>query len=1017
MKGRRKPTAQVSRAYEDFLFQHRMPLPLADGYRTVMLADAPIRRIERAIDLLQTILQFLAAILWAEHVSSGRRSPDVTGALTRLVQRDGAPLGLWLGFLRELALDEHGRAGLLCPELPAALVDDGLIETLGALLELRNSKRHPDGSPLALSKSAERSLLDELLERLRESYTALAFLSRYALCVIKPAHSGRRTTRAYYYPLRGPVASTSHTVRYSGQLPQETAMLFDPSCTAALVLHPFVVWAESDRDFTERVYVWCDVGRDGVVTVRHPRSGERREAQLEDAEDEPVDLGRWCGEGEELELKVPLSFRESDRALLCAVQESLARGDHIGSYEVIGKIGEGGMCEVYRARHRDLDRDVALKILKKEIALDPSLVKRFRLEGRTLARLDHPHVVRAFDASMDEGTGDLFLALEYLPGGDLERLIEVRGALPLQEALGVVLPILDALVYLHELPEPVIHRDVKPSNVIFDADGRPRLGDFGIVRVGTAESALTRCGGVPYTEMFAPPEQRDGTGEGVPGPTGDVYSAGALLLYSITGKGPPGVGRSVREIHPGLPRSLAEILDRALKAEPSRRFPSVRELRDRLRALKAGIPEGAETDIVVVDPAKVDFLRDLVARLEAANRAKMRAGPLTADQIERVYERTSCLFTQREMDYFSETEFASDTWIERLAPDRWRPDQADWTHLDHANDLIARELLGIDSEGPPRILEAGCGLLKTLDAILRHRASRSRGPVQYLGLDLSRPLMDRLEGLLGDGGWFSRRHEGRVAPLDLLADSSGGLVARANALEHLSRDSIRERLAGRLDAIVASYVLHHSTNGRRLARALAQGTFLEHVDAERRTWKSWGAPVLEDGARDAEARSHLVRHARALVKRSRGEAVESGLLDEAILAGLVRNRQLEAYEVFFELLRPGGALAIADPNGRSATFNRDEVRKNVELSIAQFSQPGEVIMDLQRTGFEVTNAWLQVRTTAGIRNVAQPPSALTRGERSFDELNAPILDEDLGYVIIATRGSRSGEVAEGEDSA
>jgi serine/threonine-protein kinase len=252
-------------------------------------------------------------------------------------------------------------------------------------------------------------------------------------------------------------------------------------------------------------------------------------------------------------------------------------GQTLGTYRLIEKLGEGGMGEVYRALDEMLDRDVALKMLKPELARRPSTVDRFRAEAITLAKLDHPGIARIHGISRHD---DLwFIVMEFVRGETLLARLARHGRLPWVEAVPIVCQLLDALEYAHR--RGVVHRDMKPANVLMGVEGASKITDFGIARVLGTERA-TRTGHVIGTLEYMSPEQV--RGEEVDGRS-DLYSVGILLFELLTGRVPfrgnaeyevmmqhlQTPAPSVLPLAPDVPPWFDEILQRALaKALPDR---------------------------------------------------------------------------------------------------------------------------------------------------------------------------------------------------------------------------------------------------------------------------------------------------------------------------------------------------------------------------------------------------------------------------------------------------------------
>ena len=210
----------------------------------------------------------------------------------------------------------------------------------------------------------------------------------------------------------------------------------------------------------------------------------------------------------------------------------LAAGSEFDGYRIERTLGQGGMGIVYLAREVALDRLVALKVIRAELATDESFRARFRSESRTAASVEHPQVVTVFGAG--ERQGLLYVAMRYVPGRDLGRLISSRGALAADDAAELISQVAEGLDAVHAAG--LVHRDVKPANVIVGEDGRSAyLTDFGLAKATASTSGLTATGEVIGTVDYMAPEQIEG--RRVDART-DVYALGCVLFHAITGEVP-----------------------------------------------------------------------------------------------------------------------------------------------------------------------------------------------------------------------------------------------------------------------------------------------------------------------------------------------------------------------------------------------------------------------------------------------------------------------------------------------
>src|SRR5438132_2141718 len=200
-----------------------------------------------------------------------------------------------------------------------------------------------------------------------------------------------------------------------------------------------------------------------------------------------------------------------------------------GRYSIVNRIGSGGMADVYCAEDRQLGRKVALKLLHQRFADDAQFVERFRREASAAAGLSHPNVVSVYDRGSWDGT--YYIAMEYLDGRSLKEVVRREGPLAPERAIEIVVQILRAARFAHK--RGVIHRDIKPHNVIVDDEGRAKVTDFGIARAGASD--MTETGSIMGTAQYLSPEQAQGHAVSAPS---DLYSIGIILYEMLTGRVP-----------------------------------------------------------------------------------------------------------------------------------------------------------------------------------------------------------------------------------------------------------------------------------------------------------------------------------------------------------------------------------------------------------------------------------------------------------------------------------------------
>jgi serine/threonine-protein kinase len=285
-------------------------------------------------------------------------------------------------------------------------------------------------------------------------------------------------------------------------------------------------------------------------------------------------------------------------------------GDLIADrYELEELVGTGGMSSVFRARDRQLERRVAIKILHQHYAEDPEYLERFRREARAVAKLSHPNIVTVIDRGDDDGRQ--YIVFEHVEGENLKELVIRSGRLPVRRALELALAVADGLAFAHN--HGLVHRDVKPQNVLLNRDGEVKVTDFGIARSLHVEQGVTQTGTVLGTGEYLAPEQASGKPVS---PATDVYSLGVVLWELLAGD-VPFVGEnfvaialrhvnepppSLRERRPDVSPRLEAAVNRALAKDPAQRFPSMSAFAKELRACLAeaeGAPVPVEEDLAM----------------------------------------------------------------------------------------------------------------------------------------------------------------------------------------------------------------------------------------------------------------------------------------------------------------------------------------------------------------------------------------------------------------------------------
>lgn len=259
-----------------------------------------------------------------------------------------------------------------------------------------------------------------------------------------------------------------------------------------------------------------------------------------------------------------------------------------GRYEILKSIGEGGMANVYLAHDTILDRDVAIKVLRGDLENNEKFIRRFQREAKSVSDLSHPNIVEVYDVGEEDGQH--YIVMEYIDGKTLKQLVHKRGALTVAEVVDIMSQLTDGLAQAHDAY--IIHRDVKPQNIMILDNGMVKITDFGIAMSMNA-TQLTQTNSVMGSVHYLPPEQASGKGATI---KSDIYSAGILMYELLTGsvpfKGDNAVEialkqlkeriPSIRKQNPLIPQSVENVVLKATAKNPKNRYDSIREMHDDL---------------------------------------------------------------------------------------------------------------------------------------------------------------------------------------------------------------------------------------------------------------------------------------------------------------------------------------------------------------------------------------------------------------------------------------------------
>ena len=310
-------------------------------------------------------------------------------------------------------------------------------------------------------------------------------------------------------------------------------------------------------------------------------------------------------------------------------------------YVIKRKLGSGGMADVYLAEDQELGRNVALKLLNERHAADEQFVERFRREAQSAAGLNHPNIVSIFDRGYAEGT--YYIAMEYLEGRTLKELLVRNGPTPIPVSIEYARQILGALAFAHR--NGIVHRDIKPHNIVVGSDGRLKVTDFGIARSGASQ--MTEAGSIVGTAQYLSPEQARGASVD---PRSDLYSLGIVLYEMLTGH-VPFTGDTPVEIamkhlslapeppsalRPEVPHNLDAVVMRALAKDPDQRYGSAEEMDAELARVARGLAVSRETEEAmtqVIAGTGGETAHTMVQRPRAPDPGSARLSPARAVRV------------------------------------------------------------------------------------------------------------------------------------------------------------------------------------------------------------------------------------------------------------------------------------------------------------------------------------------------------------------------------------------------
>jgi hypothetical protein len=508
----------------------------------------------------------------------------------------------------------------------------------------------------------------------------------------------------------------------------------------------------------------------------------------------------------------------------------------LGHCRLLRKLGQGGMGAVWLARHQTLDKDVAVKVLPAGFASDQEALGRFLREARAAARLEHPNVVQVLDAGSQDGIH--FIVMQLVDGTDLQKLLKKKGRFPVADALAIAKRVALALGAAHTLG--IVHRDVKPANIMLAKGGRVMVTDFGLAREVTGGASITSPQEAIGTPQYIAPEQA--RGEHVDGRS-DLYSLGGTLYTLLSGK-PPFTGKSpisiavkhasmdekpppLREHVPDLPAEVAALVEKMMAKKPEERFQTSAELVRAIDLIKGGQASLVSGSHEKTAPASRRKLL-LVGGAAAAGALLLAIGliaVLRPGEAERAYRRAGAAVTETEkLALYKQVvdRFPGTPWADQAATDAAALRRAMFDR-----ELTAIKLAGLEGKVPMKDLLARLDLLrpqypkdlKTIDAmeltLHRHRViARTKDFGEALRTHKPEEKGERFKDFVSPEA-MKKIGEGWI--LFAIRLSLGGMAGAGIRVEEYDVDSGAVTVESRKDAVVPVKIVSH--NGKSKERS------------------------------------------------------------------------------------------------------------------------------------------------------------------------------------------------------
>ncbi len=597
---------------KDHLFQTAFPHPIAAPYRMAVSAHNPVERLAHVVATVDGLSRYLATVMITDLF---RQSPDADVVRDLVARMRVATTSGWIAIVEEILTSRPDADWFMKPMASRLLRGGG--KPSKALKELRKL------AEAAEARFEDRSIHDpelaakaltELEPELQRCLGPLSFLAEYPVGMLRTQAGNGGHESFYgtfnrwmgYRPVPLPISVT-----LDAEPPLDAVLVVSPEFDRALVLQPFAeIRGESEA---QRFFMLSGMHSPSSVRMSS-YTGHQIGATALEVEGEEVELSEWLGAWTDGAAGSALT-PSRDTVARMRTRSRLLPDEKLfdGTYSNLGFIGRGGIGAVYRLIEGESGEDRAIKILYPDLGRNETFTRYFLETGEWLSGVSHPGLVKILGAGYSAKLQQHHLVMDYMPGGSLDDWLIRREMLPPKRAIQVMLPLLEALSYLHKAER--LHGAVHPSNVLFDAAGKPLLSDFGIFKLPTDQITAFRPLERIQSMSYAAPEALLG---GRLGPPADLYSVGVLLYRCLTGRLPDrSEVRAPSAFVLPMPESLDEVLVKALSMDPRQRYADAQAMRDALAEVQAEM--GDEYDVVTgADAQQVwGFLGDISAGLRA----------------------------------------------------------------------------------------------------------------------------------------------------------------------------------------------------------------------------------------------------------------------------------------------------------------------------------------------------------------------------------------------------------------